>query len=145
MKLRVIAGLAICLVLLATACSSDNNSGTTTTSGETPMGKTIKLTTADNGKTITVAKGDRIEATVESSAGIPFTWKIADVNSAVLQALLGTGQTPVKAADMPGAKQEFLFVFDVIGTGNSPLELALVSITDPKEVGESLSVSVGSK
>lgn len=146
MKLRVIAVPVICLVLLATACSSDNKSGTSTTSGETPMGKTIKISAANNGETITVAKGDKIEATVESSAGIPFTWKIADVNAEVLQAVLGTGAPiPFVSDDKVGGPLKFAFVFDVIATGDSPLELALVSITDPKEVGKSLLVSVVSK
>lgn len=143
MKLRAIGALALCLALLGAACGDDKDSGGTTTT--TAAGKTVKLGAADDGTTVEVAEGDQIEATVESSAGIPYTWKVLDVDDAVLVQMPGSGEVPTSAATIPGGQQAFTFVFDVVGAGTSPLEIGLVSITNPEDVAQRLSVTVDAR
>lgn len=145
MRLRTVTVVAVAIALALGACSSDDkdkkdSGGSTTTT--TVADRTVKITAADDGTTIQVAEGDTIEATVESSAGIPFTWRVLDLDDQVLVQVPGSGEDPVTGADMPGGKQAYAFLFDVEGTGTSPLTIGLVSITDESDVAQRLSVTV---
>jgi len=145
MRLKTLTFAMLALALALVACSSDDQSmddsggSTTTTTGSD---RTLKITAADDGMTIQVAEGDTIEATVESSAGIPYTWRVLELNDQVLVQVPGSGEDPVADAEMPGGKQAYAFLFDVEGKGTSPLTIGLVSITEPSDVAQLLSVTV---
>lgn len=83
------------------------------------------LTAADHGKTIHVAKGDRIIVTLESNASTGFKWQVENVPNDVVQ-----GGPSVYAASanpgVPGAAGTETFSFSIEGRPKGKLRLEYV-------------------
>lgn len=80
-----------------------------------------QLTKADNGKTVTVNNGDRIELTLDCNPTTGYTWEITAINTAVLKQVNSVNFKPSSTAT--GAGGTCTFAFDAIATGASALNL----------------------
>ena len=78
-------------------------------------GKTIALTSVDNGKTINAVTGDKITVTIGGNPTTGFTWETEQLNIAQLQQL---GE-PEYTADsgLLGSAGIYVFTFNVVGPG----------------------------
>ncbi len=84
-------------------------------------GKTIALTSADNGRTIDAFVGDKITVTIEGNPTTGFTWETENLNSAQLQQ---RGEPKYTAAsNLLGAAGTYVFAFNVVGSGGTSLKL----------------------
>lgn len=80
-----------------------------------------KLTKADNGKTIAVNTGDRIELALDCNPSTGYSWEITALNTAVLKQV---NDVAFKASSTAiGAPGTCTFSFDAIATGASALKL----------------------
>lgn len=98
-------------------------------------GSVRTVTDADNGGTITLGSRDRLEVLLHGNPSTGYTWQTLKINSWVLSPLGRPAFTPGPnpGSDEPrvGAAGTFRFVYQTLGTGSSPLELAYARPWEP--------------
>jgi inhibitor of cysteine peptidase len=84
-------------------------------------GKTMALTSADNGKTFNAVVGDKITVTLDGNPTTGFTWETEQLNIAQLQQI---GEPEYTAASsLLGSAGTYVFTFTVVGPGEASLKL----------------------
>lgn len=84
-------------------------------------GKTIALSSVDNGKTIDVVVGEKITVTIGGNPTTGFTWETEQLNIAQLQQL---GEPEYTAdSSLLGSAGTYVFTFKVVGTGETSLKI----------------------
>ena len=107
-KMRLIS--AFLLMLISLACASIPNNL-----------KVIKVTEEDNGKTVDLDIGDRLEITLDSNPPTGYQWEpIGDTSSHLRQ--LGEPSYEPEGGGV-GSGGETIFTFEAIGGGQTRLEL----------------------
>lgn len=81
----------------------------------------IKVTKADNGKTVSMKTGDILEVTLTSPGGTGAEWMVTSVNANILKQL-GPPSTST-SSNMPGAPLTWVFKFQAISTGQTSLQM----------------------
>ena len=88
-------------------------------------GNTIRVTDADNGRTVTIASGDTLVVSLASTPGTGFGWKVAQIDDKVLRKT-GAPELIHLPNPMPGAPATQVFRFVATGGGSTGLELEYV-------------------
>ncbi len=86
------------------------------------VGNTVRVTVADNGRTVTLAGGDTLVVSLASTPGTGFGWKVAQVDDKVLREM-GAPEFIHGPHPMPGAPATQVFRFVATGAGSTGLEL----------------------
>jgi inhibitor of cysteine peptidase len=107
--------LTVLAVALASITASSRAAGAA-------AGSTIRVTDADNGRTLTLASGDTLVVSLASTPGTGFGWKVAHADTKVLRQT-GPSELVHGRNPMPGAPATQVFRFVASGTGNTGLVL----------------------
>lgn len=108
-------------------------------------GRDVNLTDSASGRTISVATGATITIVLESNASTGYHWTVATApDSAVLDALSGSGAYAPSSSDLLGAAGTQTFRYRAVGDGTTRLVLTYVA-PGTAEVGKTfrLAVEVG--
>jgi inhibitor of cysteine peptidase len=88
-------------------------------------GNTVRVTDADNGRTLTLASGDALVVSLASTLGTGFGWKVGHVDAKVLRQT-GPSELVHPPNPMLGAPATQVFRFVATGGGSTRLELDYV-------------------
>ncbi len=86
---------------------------------------TITLTATDNGRALTLERGDILVVSLSSTPGTGFGWTVAHLDPAVLSQL-GTPEFVPSAHPVPGAPATQVLRFTTVGRGSTTVELDYV-------------------
>jgi inhibitor of cysteine peptidase len=86
---------------------------------------TITLTARDNGRALTLDRGDILVVSLRSTPGTGFGWAVAHLDPAVLSQL-GTPELVPSAHPVPGAPATQVLRFTAISRGSTTVELDYV-------------------
>lgn len=102
------AFVAIVLGLVLSACESSDD--------------TTYLGDSDNGRTVTLNNGYKLQITLAGNPTTGFEWQLVSVNTQVL----AQDRTPdyYPSSDVPGAGGSYVFHFRAMGIGETTLTLA---------------------
>ncbi len=89
--------------------------------------KTVKVTTTENGSSLTLQKGELLEVTLPASFGAGFSWRVRDGADTVLR-LKGKPETKKHEGEGPqvGSTEYQVFRFEAHEVGVGKLELEYV-------------------
>ncbi len=85
----------------------------------------ITVTNADNGRKLTLVRGDILVVALPSTPGTGFGWQVAHIDRDVLRAS-GKPQLIRSSKPMPGAPATQVFRFDAARRGSTRLDLVYV-------------------
>lgn len=111
--------------VLISLCAASVSIFSISVSAGAAAGNTIRVTDADNGRTVTLASGDILLISLASTPGTGFGWKVAKVDDKVLNES-GKPELIQRSNPMPGAPATQVFRFAGTGHGSSGLELDYV-------------------
>ena len=85
----------------------------------------MTLTEAQNGKSVTIAKGASVVISLESNPTTGYVWQVGKNDNAVLK-LAGAPAFEPGAKQMPGAPGHQLFKFEAVASGSDVIALDYV-------------------
>jgi inhibitor of cysteine peptidase len=88
----------------------------------TPSSHPLVVSDIDNGKSVTLAPGAKLEVSLSATSGTGYAWQIAGNNPAVLQPL-GLGNFEMPNAAPPGATGAQVFHFEAAAAGTAKLAM----------------------
>ena len=107
--------MALTCVLLLGACGdSDENNPVLTI----PVLTT--LSESDNGRTVELQVGDKLDVTLNENPSTGFTWEIGSVDEAIIKQV---GESEFKPGTGIGASGQRTFHFEAVASGQSDLQL----------------------
>jgi len=86
--------------------------------------KTVRVTTQQNGITVTLKKGDLLEVTLPATLGTGYSWQVTQAGGALLS-LREKSEGKKRDGEGPktGGAEDQVFQFDAKATGTAKLEL----------------------
>jgi len=119
--------LSSCLiVLLLAGCN------TTVTNTQTPLPTSATVTSDENGKTVTVAVGATITATLAANPTTGYEWSLPTMpDTRVVKFVSSNYQAPASGA--MGASGTTTFIFQAIGAGITPVRLTYARSFAPQD------------
>jgi inhibitor of cysteine peptidase len=103
--------------------------------------QTVDISDPQDGGTLMVFAGDTVQVRLHSTPGTGYSWKVTQVNSAVL-ALQSAPVFVPPPPGIPGAEGHTLFNFQAAAPGSSTLQLAYARPTE-KGVKPAQTFSIG--
>lgn len=89
----------------------------------TPSSHPLVVSDIDNGKSVTLMPGAKLEVSLAATSGTGYAWQIAGNNPGVLQPL-GLGNFELPNAAAPGATGAQVFHFQAASAGTAKLAMA---------------------
>ena len=116
LRLIVLAGNALAVTLLLSACSAAPQSPT-----PTGPASAKKIGEPDNGSTVTLHTGDQLDITLAANPTTGYQWEIAAGDAAVVKLVGGPEYAPGGSALGSGGKTTFHF--EAVAPGQTTLKL----------------------
>jgi inhibitor of cysteine peptidase len=110
--------LAVLVAAMASICAGSRGA-------IAAAGNRIRVADADNGRAVTMARGDTLVVSLASTPGTGFGWKVAKVRDQVLR-VNGAPELIHAPNPRPGAPATQVFRFKATGRGSTRLELEYV-------------------
>ncbi len=86
---------------------------------------TVTVTSADNGRKLTLVRGDIVVVALASTPGAGFGWKVAHIDRNVMRQV-GKPTLVQPPRPMPGAPATQIFRFNAVRRGSTRLDLVYV-------------------
>ncbi|MBU1877729.1 MAG: protease inhibitor I42 family protein, partial [Chloroflexi bacterium] len=84
---------------------------------------TTQLTQSNSGQTITLNKGDVLQVTLDCNPSTGYSWRVVQINNAVLVPEGDGEYQPGAGAERVGAPDQCTFRFHAVGSGTSTVKL----------------------
>lgn len=138
MRHRIIGGVAtgVLIALILAGCGDDDPSSdvapTTSTTSVAVTDHRPVLTSADDGRTITIEKGDQLTVKLEVNGGSGYSWDLLEGTDPTVLDVVSTTQattTPTTPDEpvMTGRPETMTTVLRSIGTGDERVRFGLIA------------------